>query len=81
MCTPDILADRFPSSTYDTPASTRHMIIARDELRDRGENYLIVSPTEVGNCVIADTTFTFPTIPMLRVLHVVRRLIPMAPSP
>jgi hypothetical protein len=35
MCTPDILADRFPSSTYDTPTSTRHVIIARAELRER----------------------------------------------
>jgi hypothetical protein len=31
MCTPDILADRFPSSTCDTPASRCHVIIARAE--------------------------------------------------
>jgi len=31
MCTPDILADRYPSATYDTPASTCHVIIARAE--------------------------------------------------
>jgi putative transposase len=35
MCTPAILADRFPSSTCDTPASACHVIIARAELRDR----------------------------------------------
>jgi hypothetical protein len=35
MCTPVILADRFPPSTYDTPTSTRHVIIARAELQDR----------------------------------------------
>jgi len=35
MCTPVILADRFPPSTHDTPTSTRHVIIARAELRDR----------------------------------------------
>jgi hypothetical protein len=35
MSTPDILADRFPSTTCDTPTSTRHVIIARAELRDR----------------------------------------------
>jgi len=31
MCTPDILADRFPSFTCDTPASRCHVIIARAE--------------------------------------------------
>jgi hypothetical protein len=31
MSTPDILADRFPSAAYDTPASTRPVIIARAE--------------------------------------------------
>jgi hypothetical protein len=31
MSTPDILADRFPSATCDTPASRRHVIIARAE--------------------------------------------------
>jgi hypothetical protein len=31
MCTPDILTDRFPSATHDTPTSTRHVIIARAE--------------------------------------------------
>lgn len=35
ICTPVILADRFPPSTYDTPTSTRHVIIARAELQDR----------------------------------------------
>ena len=35
MCTPVILADRFPPSTYDTPTSTCHVIIARAELRER----------------------------------------------
>ena len=35
ICTPVILADRFPPSTYDTPTSTRHVIIARAEFRDR----------------------------------------------
>ena len=35
MCTPDILADRFPASTCDTPASRCHVIIARAELHDR----------------------------------------------
>jgi hypothetical protein len=29
MSTPDILANRFPHSTNDTPASTRRVIIAR----------------------------------------------------
>jgi hypothetical protein len=31
MCTPVILADRSPLTTYDTPASTHHVIIARAE--------------------------------------------------
>jgi hypothetical protein len=31
MSTPDILADSIPASTYDTPASTCHLIIARAE--------------------------------------------------
>jgi hypothetical protein len=31
MCTPTILTDGYPSVTYDTPASTRHVIIARAE--------------------------------------------------
>jgi hypothetical protein len=35
MCTPVILADRCPPSTYDTPTSTCHVIIARAELQDR----------------------------------------------
>jgi hypothetical protein len=35
MCTPHILAHWLPSSTYDTPTSTRHVIIARAELHDR----------------------------------------------
>jgi hypothetical protein len=35
MCTPDILADRTPLTTYDTPASTHHVIIVRAELQDR----------------------------------------------
>jgi hypothetical protein len=35
MCTPDILADRFPSSTRATSASACHVIIARAEFRDR----------------------------------------------
>jgi hypothetical protein len=35
MCTPVILADRFPPSTYDTPTSTRHVIIARAGLAER----------------------------------------------
>ena len=29
MCTPVIMAGRSPTTTYDTPASTRHVIIAR----------------------------------------------------
>ena len=49
MCTPVILADRFPPSTYDTPTSTCHVIIARAELRDR------YRPTG-GNFVIVDTS-------------------------
>jgi hypothetical protein len=51
MCTPVILADRFPPATYDTPTSTRHVIIARAELRDR---YRATS----GNFVIVDTPVT-----------------------
>jgi len=47
MCTPVILADRFSPSTYDTPTSTCHVIIARAELRDRHRpqtgNYVIVN--------------------------------------
>jgi hypothetical protein len=47
MSTPVILADRFPSSTCDTPTSTSHVIIARAELRDRHRpsagNYVIVN--------------------------------------
>jgi hypothetical protein len=35
MSTPDIMADRFPSSTNDTPTSTHHVIIARAELHER----------------------------------------------
>ena len=35
ICTPVILADRFPPSTYDTPTSTCHVIIARAELGER----------------------------------------------
>jgi hypothetical protein len=31
MSTPDILADRFPAFTCDTPASTCHVIIAGAE--------------------------------------------------
>jgi hypothetical protein len=40
MCTPDILADRFLSSTCDTSASTCHVIIARAEFRDRQHRFL-----------------------------------------
>ena len=35
MYTTVILAARFPSATYDTPASASHVILARAELRDR----------------------------------------------
>jgi hypothetical protein len=35
MCTPVILADRYPPSTHATPTSTCHVIIARAELRKR----------------------------------------------
>jgi hypothetical protein len=48
MSTPVILADRFPSSTCDTPTSTCHVIIARAELRDRPHTGLIrrkIGPT------------------------------------
>jgi hypothetical protein len=48
MCTPVILAGRFPSATCDTPASTCHVIIARAELRDR-------QPPRTGDYKIVDT--------------------------
>ena len=41
MSTPVILADRFPSSTCDTPTSTCHVIIARAELRERQQHFLL----------------------------------------
>jgi hypothetical protein len=48
MSTPVILADRLPTSTNDTPTSTRHVIIARAELRDRQR-------PSAGNFVIVNT--------------------------
>jgi hypothetical protein len=48
MCTPAILAERFPSSTNDTPTSARHVIIARAELHER-------QPLKPGNYVSADS--------------------------
>jgi uncharacterized protein YjbI with pentapeptide repeats len=43
MSTPDILADRFPSATCDTPTSRCHVIIARAELPDRRHLGLIAA--------------------------------------
>jgi len=37
MCTPVILADRFPSATHDTPTSTCH--VAYDEATGRSTAY------------------------------------------
>jgi hypothetical protein len=35
MCTPDILADSYPSAPCDTPAGACQVIIASAELRER----------------------------------------------
>jgi hypothetical protein len=40
MRTPVILAEPYPTTTYDTPASTHHVIIAGAELHDRRHRIL-----------------------------------------
>lgn len=46
MSTPVILADRFPSSTCDTPTSTCHVIIARAELGERPQVTVSGKPSD-----------------------------------
>ena len=41
MSTPVILADRFPSSTCDTPTSACHVIIARADNRLMVGNFIV----------------------------------------